>query len=144
MRLGLIESVESSRPYRARVPRHERTHSRAPEQSRAPLDADAHTPIVLSVPTASVVTIPGRDDTGAGSSQLQWIVSGYTLAFGLVPVLGGKLGDDHGRRLMFQVGVGAVGFAVATSLPRKVLMSWPERSGSPQHPPSPMLEYSLP
>ena len=41
-------------------------------------------------------------------------MSGYTLAFGLVPVLGGKLGDDHGRRLMFQVGVG--GFAVTSLL----------------------------
>jgi EmrB/QacA subfamily drug resistance transporter len=52
--------------------------------------------------------------TGAGPAELQWIVSGYTLAFGLVPVLGGKLGDDHGRRLMFQVGVG--GFAAASLL----------------------------
>lgn len=43
--------------------------------------------------------------TDSGPSQLQWIVSGYTLAFGLVPVLSGRLGDDHGRRLMFQVGV---------------------------------------
>ena len=45
--------------------------------------------------------------TGAAPSQLQWVVSGYTLAFGLVPVLAGRLGDDHGRRLMFQVGVGS-------------------------------------
>ncbi|MDT4912648.1 MAG: hypothetical protein QOC66_1776 [Pseudonocardiales bacterium] len=51
--------------------------------------------------------------TDATSAQLQWVVSGYTLAFGLVPVLAGRLGDDHGRRLMFQVGV--VGF-VATSM----------------------------
>jgi MFS family permease len=41
--------------------------------------------------------------TSATPSQLQWVVSGYTLAFGLVPVLAGRLGDDHGRRLMFQV-----------------------------------------
>ncbi len=41
------------------------------------------------------------------------MVSGYTLAFGLVPVLAGRLGDDHGRRLMFQVGVGSF---TATSL----------------------------
>jgi MFS family permease len=41
--------------------------------------------------------------TSATTSQLQWVVSGYTLAFGLVPVLAGRLGDDHGRRLMFQV-----------------------------------------
>ncbi len=52
--------------------------------------------------------------TGAGPSQLQWIVSGYTLAFGLVPVLAGRLGDDHGRRLMFQVGVG--GFMVTSAV----------------------------
>lgn len=45
--------------------------------------------------------------TDASPSQLQWVVSGYTLAFGLVPVLAGRLGDDHGRRLMFQVGVGS-------------------------------------
>src|SRR6476619_7687214 len=52
--------------------------------------------------------------TEAGPAQLQWIVSGYTLAFGLVPVLGGRLGDDHGRRLMFQVGV--AGFVVTSTL----------------------------
>jgi EmrB/QacA subfamily drug resistance transporter len=51
--------------------------------------------------------------TAASSAQLQWVVSGYTLAFGLVPVLAGRLGDDHGRRLMFQIGV--TGF-VATSM----------------------------
>ncbi len=52
--------------------------------------------------------------TGAGNSGLQWIVSGYTLAFGLVPVLAGRLGDDHGRRRMFQVGV--AGFVVTSAL----------------------------
>jgi EmrB/QacA subfamily drug resistance transporter len=50
----------------------------------------------------------------ASASQLQWVVSGYTLAFGLVPVLAGRLGDDHGRRLMFQVGVGS--FAATSML----------------------------
>jgi EmrB/QacA subfamily drug resistance transporter len=52
--------------------------------------------------------------TAASPSQLQWVVSGYTLAFGLVPVLAGRLGDDHGRRLMFQVGVGS--FAATSML----------------------------
>ena len=52
--------------------------------------------------------------TGAGPSGMQWIVSGYTLTFGLVPVLAGRLGDDHGRRLMFQLGVGA--FVVTSAL----------------------------
>jgi len=50
--------------------------------------------------------------THAGPAGLQWIVSGYTLAFGLVPVLAGRLGDDHGRRLMFLVGT--AGFVVTS------------------------------
>jgi EmrB/QacA subfamily drug resistance transporter len=66
----------------------------------------------VSVTNVALPSI-GRD-LGTGNAELQWIVSGYTLAFGLVPVLGGKLGDDHGRRLMFQVGVG--GFAVTSLL----------------------------
>src|SRR3954454_15321641 len=55
--------------------------------------------------------------TDATPAQLQWVVSGYTLPFGLVPVLAGRLGDDHGRRLMFQVGVGAL---AVTSAPAGV------------------------
>jgi len=50
--------------------------------------------------------------TGAGASQLQWVVSGYALAFGMVPILGGRLGDDRGRRRLLMIGI--VGF-VATS-----------------------------
>jgi EmrB/QacA subfamily drug resistance transporter len=52
--------------------------------------------------------------TGAGPSSLQWVISGYTLAFGMVPVLAGRLGDDHGRRVMFQIGV--VGFVATSAL----------------------------
>jgi EmrB/QacA subfamily drug resistance transporter len=52
--------------------------------------------------------------THADSATLQWIVSGYTLAFGLVPVLGGRLGDDHGRRRMFMLGV--TGFVFTSAL----------------------------
>jgi EmrB/QacA subfamily drug resistance transporter len=64
--------------------------------------------------SVTVVALPSiADATGAGSSELQWVVGGYTLAFGLVPVLAGRLGDDHGRRRMFQVGVGA--FAVTSA-----------------------------
>ncbi|HEV7206151.1 MAG TPA: MFS transporter [Jatrophihabitans sp.] len=65
----------------------------------------------VSVTNVALPSI-GRS-TAATPSQLQWVVSGYTLAFGLVPVLAGRLGDDHGRRLMFQIGV--AGF-VATSM----------------------------
>jgi EmrB/QacA subfamily drug resistance transporter len=69
---------------------------------------------LLDVSVTNVALPSISRSTGAGPSELQWIVSGYTLAFGLVPVLGGKLGDDHGRRVMFQVGV--AGFAAASLL----------------------------
>src|SRR3954467_12949761 len=52
--------------------------------------------------------------TDATPAQLQWVVSGYTLAFGLVPVLAGRLGDDHGRARMFFIGV--AGFVVTSAM----------------------------
>ena len=69
---------------------------------------------LLDVSITNVALPSISDATGAGPSQLQWIVSGYTLAFGLVPVLAGRLGDDHGRRLMFQIGVTT--FALTSAL----------------------------
>src|SRR3954454_2673577 len=68
---------------------------------------------LLDVSVTNVALPSIGQATDATPAQLQWVVSGYTLAFGLVPVLAGRLGDDHGRRLMFQGGVGS--FA-ATSL----------------------------
>jgi EmrB/QacA subfamily drug resistance transporter len=68
---------------------------------------------LLDVSITNVALPSISEATDATPAQLQWVVSGYTLAFGLVPVLAGRLGDDHGRRLMFQVGVAS--FA-ATSL----------------------------
>lgn len=67
---------------------------------------------LLDVSITNVALPSIGNATHAGPSQLQWVISGYTLAFGLVPVLAGRLGDDHGRRLMFQVGV--AGFMVTS------------------------------
>ncbi len=69
---------------------------------------------LLDVSVTNVALPSISRSTGAGPSQLQWVVSGYTLSFGLVPVLAGRLGDDHGRRRMFQLGV--AGFAVTSVL----------------------------
>ena len=48
------------------------------------------------------------------STDLQWVVTGYTLTFGGFLLLGGKLGDRYGRRLVFIAGAGV--FAVASLL----------------------------
>ena len=51
--------------------------------------------------------------TGAGPAELQWVVSGYILAFALMPVIAGRLGDTRGRRRIFLVGI--TGFIIASA-----------------------------
>lgn len=47
-------------------------------------------------------------------SGLQWVVTGYSLALGSLLLLGGRLGDIFGRRLLFVVGIAV--FSVASLL----------------------------
>ena len=54
------------------------------------------------------VAIPSMQrglDTSAGT--IQWVVSGYALAFGLTLVAGGRLGDAYGRRRLMVIGLAA-------------------------------------
>jgi len=44
--------------------------------------------------------------------QLQWVVNGYTLTLAAFVLLGGALGDRHGRRKIFMLGI--VWFTVAS------------------------------
>ena len=49
----------------------------------------------------------------AQPNELQWIVSGYALALGLLLVPAGRFGDAHGRRPVFMLGVAL--FVVASA-----------------------------
>ena len=69
---------------------------------------------LLDVSITNVALPAIGESTDASPAQLQWIVSSYILSFGLVPVLAGRLGDDHGRRLMFMLGV--AGFVASSAL----------------------------
>ncbi|MFE0103287.1 MFS transporter [Streptomyces sp. NPDC059009] len=53
-------------------------------------------------------------DTGASFSQIQWITAGYALAFAAGLITGGRLGDIHGRKRLFLVGI--TGFTLASAL----------------------------
>ena len=66
----------------------------------------------VSIVTVALPSIGAS--TGAGPSQLQWVVSGYALAFGMVPIIGGRLGDDRGRRRVLLIGIAA--FVVCSAL----------------------------
>jgi EmrB/QacA subfamily drug resistance transporter len=52
------------------------------------------------------VALPSiQADIGADLSELQWIVTGYALSFAALMLIGGKLADAYGRRLIFVVGI---------------------------------------
>ncbi len=57
------------------------------------------------------VALPSiRTDLDGSPAQLEWVVSAYLLAFAMLLVTGGRLGDIYGRRRIFVTGV--VGFTV--------------------------------
>lgn len=61
------------------------------------------------------VAIPSMQaGLGASFAQIGFIVAGYELAFGVLLITGGRLGDLFGRRRLFVVGM--IGFTVASAL----------------------------
>ncbi len=69
--------------------------------------------IVLDATIVNVALTDIRDaDLGFTEATLQWVVNGYTLAFGGFLLLGGRLADRFGRRRLFMAG--ATLFAVAS------------------------------
>ena len=87
--------------------------------------------LVMSVAASSLSFIDGsilnvalpaiRQGTGAGAAEVQWVVNIYTLPLAALILLGGALGDHHGRRLWLVIGtalfgVGSLACAVSGSL----------------------------
>jgi len=62
-------------------------------------------PIDLFIVNVALPTI--GTDLRTGTSTLEWIVAGYGIAFALLLVVGGRLGDAFGRRRLFTTGLGA-------------------------------------
>ncbi len=66
------------------------------------------TVIFMSLISVSIVNValPSiQRDLGASQSDLQWVLSGYALTFGVVLVAAGRAGDIMGRGAIFLVGV---------------------------------------
>jgi EmrB/QacA subfamily drug resistance transporter len=59
--------------------------------------------VLLDVSIVNVALPSIRDGLDASESELQWVVSGYALTFGLLLVPAGRIGDARGRRTMFVV-----------------------------------------
>lgn len=60
---------------------------------------------LLDVSIVNVALPSIQHGLGAGGSALEWIVSGYTLALGLLLIPAGRLGDNIGHRKTFLVGL---------------------------------------
>jgi EmrB/QacA subfamily drug resistance transporter len=57
--------------------------------------------VLLDVSIVNVALPSIREGLAASESDVQWVVSGYALTFGLLLVPAGRLGDVRGRRTMF-------------------------------------------
>jgi EmrB/QacA subfamily drug resistance transporter len=61
------------------------------------------------------IAIPSiQRDLHASYADVQWALAGYTLAYALVLITGGRLGDTFGRKRLFLIGV--IGFTVMSAL----------------------------
>ncbi len=96
--------------------------TRAPARSPASGADDAYTPdpnrwkalticlvagfmTLLDVSIVNVALPSIQSGLGAGENALSWVVSGYALAFGLLLVPAGRIGDARGRRPVFMAGL---------------------------------------
>ena len=69
---------------------------------------------LLDVSIVSVALPSLQRDLGTTPSEVQWVVSGYALTFGLALVPAGRLGDAIGRRRMFMSAL--AGFVLFSAL----------------------------
>jgi len=69
---------------------------------------------LMDVTMANVAVPSIQEKLGAGYGQVQWVVAGYALAFSVTLLTGGRLGDIHGRKRVFLIGL--VGFVAASVL----------------------------
>ena len=68
---------------------------------------------LLDVTIVNVALPSIQSGLGTTPATVQWVVSGYALAFGLTLVAGGRLGDAYGRRRLMLIGL--TGFVLASA-----------------------------
>ncbi len=76
--------------------------------------AAAQLMIVLDASIVNIALPSAQADLGISNADRQWVVTAYTLAFGALLLLGGRIADYNGRKRTFLVGL--VGFAVASAI----------------------------
>ena len=70
--------------------------------------------VVLDSTVVNIALPAAQADLGFSDGDRQWVITAYSLAFGSLLLLGGRLSDLMGRKRTFIIGL--VGFAVASAL----------------------------
>jgi MFS family permease len=70
--------------------------------------------VVLDSTVVNIALPSAQADLGFSDGDRQWVVTAYSLAFGSLLLLGGRLSDLMGRKRTFVIGL--IGFAVASAL----------------------------
>ena len=77
------------------------------------LVAVAQLMVVLDATIVNIALPSAQDALHFSDSERQWIVTAYTLAFGSLLLVGGRIGDNRGRKPTLVVGL--IGFAAASA-----------------------------
>jgi len=70
--------------------------------------------VVLDSSIVNIAIPSAKVDLHISDANQQWVITAYTLAFGSLLLLGGRIGDFMGRKRIFMVGL--IGFAGASAL----------------------------
>jgi MFS family permease len=71
--------------------------------------------VILDVTVVNIALPSAQDALGFSDGDRQWIVTAYTLAFGGLLLLAGRVADLAGRKRTLIIGL--VGFALASARP---------------------------
>ncbi|HEY2641511.1 MAG TPA: MFS transporter [Streptosporangiaceae bacterium] len=69
---------------------------------------------LLDVSIVNIAVPSIQRDLHASYADVQWALAGYTLAYAIVLITGGRLGDTFGRKRLFLIGV--TGFTIMSAL----------------------------
>jgi EmrB/QacA subfamily drug resistance transporter len=78
--------------------------------------------IVLDATVVNIALPRAQADLDISTADRQWVVTAYTLAFGGLLLLGGRIADFAGRKRVFIIGL--IGFALASALGGFATEAW--------------------
>ena len=70
--------------------------------------------VLLDISIVNVAIPSIQANLGATFSEVQFVIAGYALAYAVFLITGGRLGDVHGRKRLFMLGM--AGFTLASAL----------------------------